>query len=376
MNNPICSECNLLPTQHKCVVCKIKPVCPECCDKRGNDDLNNITCKECDENNKLINDAANGLTRLSDSTTITVREVNINEIFNPEAVEVQAEVVVEQNNTSTNEAPINNVINTSPSVDVSSLESVTPSNITPSTNTNDQTLATANDNNLTLASVVPPAIRQFSPVDESDLEDSFDSDDELGPFYDAVDEQIDIIEEEETAVPPVPEIVRESTLVVTETPSPAETNTALNETQVRSMTVAQLKVALGSNNLSRQGNKAVLQERLLPHLTSNNNATNNLTITQQTVTNVPAVNTTTPGWTILQPNETPVSFTPSRGMVDPSGNVQSAKFDFNETFVRIQNNLTSPRYERLGRTSQLKKDNEGNLLVVNETRNSGRAKMK
>ena len=52
MNNPICSECNLLPTQHECLICKVKPVCPECCGKRGHDDLNNITCKECDENNK------------------------------------------------------------------------------------------------------------------------------------------------------------------------------------------------------------------------------------------------------------------------------------------------------------------------------------
>ena len=47
MNNPICSECNSMPTHHKCKVCKVVPVCPECCDQRGIDDLNMITCVSC-----------------------------------------------------------------------------------------------------------------------------------------------------------------------------------------------------------------------------------------------------------------------------------------------------------------------------------------
>ena len=45
---------------------------PEYCDKRGNDDLNKITCKYCDAKNNPINKAVNGLTQLSSSTTLTV----------------------------------------------------------------------------------------------------------------------------------------------------------------------------------------------------------------------------------------------------------------------------------------------------------------
>ena len=39
-----------MPTRHKCVLCQERPVCPECADKRGHDDLNKIICIECDNN--------------------------------------------------------------------------------------------------------------------------------------------------------------------------------------------------------------------------------------------------------------------------------------------------------------------------------------
>lgn len=47
MTNPICSKCNLLPTHHKCVICKSVLVCPKCCDKQDIDNLNKITCTSC-----------------------------------------------------------------------------------------------------------------------------------------------------------------------------------------------------------------------------------------------------------------------------------------------------------------------------------------
>ena len=61
-----CTECNFLPTHHKCIVCKLTLVCPECCYKRGIDDLNMITCKDCQ-----TREASIALAQLSDSVTLT-----------------------------------------------------------------------------------------------------------------------------------------------------------------------------------------------------------------------------------------------------------------------------------------------------------------
>lgn len=38
-------------------------------------------------------------------------------------------------------------------------------------------------------------MRQFSATNEGDLEDSYDSDRELGPFYDAADGMVEIVED-------------------------------------------------------------------------------------------------------------------------------------------------------------------------------------
>ena len=46
MTSVIYPECNILPTHHKCCVCKTNHVCPECSFKRGhNDDLNKTMCQ-------------------------------------------------------------------------------------------------------------------------------------------------------------------------------------------------------------------------------------------------------------------------------------------------------------------------------------------
>ena len=51
-----CSECGSLPTRHQCKGCSVY-ICPECCDKRGFDDLNDIRCIKCSEvkNDSTIN---------------------------------------------------------------------------------------------------------------------------------------------------------------------------------------------------------------------------------------------------------------------------------------------------------------------------------
>ena len=61
-----CTECNILPTHHKCNVSKITLVCPECCYKRGISDLNKITYKACQ-----TREASIALAELSESARLT-----------------------------------------------------------------------------------------------------------------------------------------------------------------------------------------------------------------------------------------------------------------------------------------------------------------
>ena len=42
----ICMECCVLPTQHVCRNCN-DYVCPQCCFKRGLDDISLMLCKKC-----------------------------------------------------------------------------------------------------------------------------------------------------------------------------------------------------------------------------------------------------------------------------------------------------------------------------------------
>ena len=65
----ICPECSILPTTHKCVICKINYVCLECSFKRGYNDLNKIVCQICsftsqETNNNRLNSTEN-LTNLN-----------------------------------------------------------------------------------------------------------------------------------------------------------------------------------------------------------------------------------------------------------------------------------------------------------------------
>ena len=60
------TECNILPTYHKYIVCKLTLVCPKYCDKRSISNLNKITCKDCHNREASI-----ALAQLSDSVTLT-----------------------------------------------------------------------------------------------------------------------------------------------------------------------------------------------------------------------------------------------------------------------------------------------------------------
>ena len=77
--------------------------------------------------------------------------------------------------------------------------------------------------------------------------------------------------------------------------------------------------------------KAALCELLLECRTSNDSAQNVLSNGPATETNDSDTRQTTPGWEMFQPKEADAPFTPKHGNVDPIGNFQNPKFDFNET---------------------------------------------
>ena len=98
----------------------------------------------------------------------------------------------QQYNSNANEEQTDNNVNINDSfADISSLQSVTASNNTLSTNTNEQILATTNDNNQCLSQVNTPAMCQLSAANEGDLEDGYDYDRELGPYYHTADRMVE-----------------------------------------------------------------------------------------------------------------------------------------------------------------------------------------
>ena len=72
MSNNKCSKCKILPTHHKCTICKLVLICPECYDKREISNLNSMAYKVCQ-----TKEAGITLAQLSDSITLTVNSESI-----------------------------------------------------------------------------------------------------------------------------------------------------------------------------------------------------------------------------------------------------------------------------------------------------------
>ena len=88
MSNNKHSECKILPTHHKCTMCKLVLFFPEWCDTRGTSDLNAMECQPFQTRG-----ASNGLAQVSDSVAL---------IANSELVEDT--VVQDDNNLNLNTA--------------------------------------------------------------------------------------------------------------------------------------------------------------------------------------------------------------------------------------------------------------------------------
>jgi hypothetical protein len=116
------------------------------------------------------------------------------------------------------------------------------------------------------------ATRMISNIDEKTYRLGYDSDGEIGPFFDAVQHEMEYDDECSSLVSTEPAVANpaenasegvptEQTARAGHAPPPP---TIVSEEAIRMMTVPALKDELGRRGLSKSGVKAVLIERLLP----------------------------------------------------------------------------------------------------------------
>jgi hypothetical protein len=207
-------------------------------------------------------------------------------------------------------------------------------------------------NEMCVALSVPQTIAQLQFNARDTYCDGYDSDCELGPFFDAVmDEPSESEDEEELPTAGAPSIL----LLPTDAPASKQTQPPpppplLDKDAVKCMTVAQLKEELKKRKLTVNGVKQVLQDRLLGFL-RNPNSSNLPSATPaaegQNVTSAGFAEVAawrelkTEEATVLEPNSNP-------DLVGPTvlaGEKEYQKRNFAETFDRPPFTAMSPVIE-------------------------------
>jgi hypothetical protein len=184
-------------------------------------------------------------------------------------------------------------------------------------------------------------LRGINCLDESAFELGYDSDGELGPFFDAVVDKAnwEDYDEQPIEVPEQPEQQPQDDTPAPVVVAPAAIPPQLSETIIRGMKVAELRKELKIRHQSSNGVKDVLVQRLLScmHLPpSNDMATGADTNNNQPVESIHhGVR-----WRLLDPEPTPVA-EPNRmcGLVAPTTHsagvtMEARKFNYLETFDR------------------------------------------
>ena len=69
-------------------------------------------------------------------------------------------------------------------------------------------------------------------------------------------------------------------------------------------------------------------------------------------------------WKVLNAETTPVDFTPNNSFADPFRNKQNEKVNYSDRFERPKFKHAYLSHERTGRNNALKKDSNGNPLLV------------
>jgi hypothetical protein len=225
---------------------------------------------------------------------------------------------------------------------------------------------------------VPQTTAQLQFNAKDSYHDGYDSDSELGPFFDAImDEASDSEDDEE--LPTAAGVESASTLQLPTDVPPLPPPPLLTEDAVKRMNVAQLKDELKKQKLTVNGVKLALQERLLGNSNSNSNCNNLPSAT-------PAVqahkNVTCAGFaeaavwrelktideTVKEANQYPNLVGPTV----PAGEREYPKHNFAETFDCLPFTTMSPVIE-IGRNGEPVKNRRGEVQWTNKIREKGRA---
>jgi hypothetical protein len=222
--------------------------------------------------------------------------------------------------------------------------------------------------------------RVIRNIDESTYSNRYDSDGEIGPFFDAVAAEKQYDSDDESLHDQEPEIIAAPAIAVA-SPNAAPGPTLTAET-VNKMTNAQLREALQRLGKSRQGNKTILTERLLSAI--NVDGTPALPVPAVTVAPAPRRSKDLEAfhpdatWRELRHKETPViePERPShlRGPTVPEGEAEFKKFDFDEEWDRPPFAAMS-EVVKLGVKGKPLKGKKGEVLYEKEVRKKGRANL-
>jgi hypothetical protein len=209
-----------------------------------------------------------------------------------------------------------------------------------------------------------------SVLSTRNYDQGYDSDGELGPFFDTVANEKDF-EDEIFNEEPIELVLQEQADATTHvSPTVSAEAPTLTEEEVRHMTVNQLKDELTKRKLSKSGKKDVRIERLLASLNSPVALINSENIATTSGCSPTAQ------WIILHHSETPVQ-EPNQnpnlvGPTVPENEVEPTKYNINDTFDRPPFCAMS-KVIQLNRKGQPMKDRHSNIQYVSEIREEGRA---
>jgi len=235
----------------------------------------------------------------------------------------------------------------------------------------------ATNNGTHLSVPVENEMRQFSCFDEEAHDAGYDSDGQLGPFFDAVSDEAAFEEYEEAGIidsPPPPPPINAGANAEAEAPP-----VLLSDSRIRAMKVSELRDELRKRKLSSNGLKADLVARLIQNAHLPTSSSDDPSPAEEDNQPFPCYHPSA-RWRLLELDTTSPLQNPNNlpGLVAPTvhatgGTTEPQKFNINEVFDRDPFISEAPEYE-LDRHGKIRKDRDGNPIMVNKLIKKGRPK--
>jgi hypothetical protein len=256
------------------------------------------------------------------------------------------------------------------------------------------------DDGVQLSVPTTQSTRTIKNTDEGTYAMGYDSDGEVGPFFDAVVGEMEDYDSEDSScndydeIPP-PEDIGSPAPAELDLPPPEEVELPssiapiLTEDMIRQMTVAQLKTELEKRNKTKSGTKPILVARLIEAITNpppNHESNPNVGAPpqqlqqpqQQRAPRDLEAYAPSAKWKVLMHKDTPC-IEPQRasylrGPTIPADEDEYRKFDFEESWDRPPFTAMS-KVIKIGIRGNPLKGKKGETLYENEVRTEGRANL-